>query len=318
MDVISTLIRFLKKYIKPEDIIHNDWSLLPLIKNVLLFVINSHFYDSNYHIWTAMDMLNYLFNLFSVSDNGFSIYFIEYFICNMLGDCVYIISNKVEDKIICWVIGIVDTVLIKIIKLDSPIRQELLFRFKKWFITNTKFYVTEYLTERKDFEDEEHRPPRGMESFDFPVWYFTEEVLFDIFFEFIPWFINRSNGIDFLAFYICEGFYFFKYDIKRPHYFLEYKRCLNNKKISFLNNVKLQISKKLVDDMCWTEEDKMIIPSWYNKLLYMIELALNEKISEKEEYIDLIGERDEHIDEEVKFEDIYKGIEELVRLYMGK
>ena len=157
-----------------------------------------------------------------------------------------------------------------------------------------------------------------MESFDFHVWYYTEEVLFDIFFELLPWLITQSNGMDFLALYICEGYCFFKYDIKDPYYFMEYERCLNNKKISFLNNVKLQISKKLVGDMRWLEKDKLIIPSWYNKLLYKIELALNEKISEEEEYYDIVEGRNDDIDEEVKIEDIYKGIEELVRLYVRK
>ena len=62
--------------------------------------------------------------------------------------------------------------------------------------------------------------------------------------------------------------------------------------------------------MYWIGEDKLITPSWYNQLMYDIKIKFNKQIS---------YERSEQIrDEDIGCEEIRKGVEKLVRLYIGE
>ena len=104
-----------------------------------------------------------------------------------------------------------------------------------------------------------------------------------------------------LSLQICERYYFLKDYKENPTHCSKDNTGFSSENISFINNVKLQISQKLLDDMYWIEGGKLITPSWYDQLLYEIELRFN-----KESY------------GKVGSEDIRKGVERLVRIYMEK
>ena len=88
-----------------------------------------------------------------------------------------------------------------------------------------------------------------MDPYKFHDWYYTEEVLLNIFFELLPWIITERNGMSILLLYIRGGYCLLNknretvIDTRDQPYF-----C--NINISFLNNIKFQLSKKLLGDMC--------------------------------------------------------------------
>ena len=91
----------------------------------------------------------------------------------------------------------------------------------------------------------------------------------------LPWLNTQSKSMDFLSLYIFEMYKYLDVTKETLIHCSKDNTKFSSKNISFLSNLKLQLSQKLIDDMWWMEEEKMITPSWYDQLLYGIKLRFN-------------------------------------------
>ena len=296
LDVLHLFIDFICRHIKPVDNILNIQSLFSLIKTILLFLTNIYLCGSDRPLNMLIHTFGNILLLISRFDKVFLSTFIHYFVVNMLDFFIDIFKGNNEVRF--EVIRIFDILLDKIMKLNNHIKQELLGKFKKWFILMIQTYV---FTNEKNIEfmdGGDYKIEYRVHPYVINDWYYTEEVLFNIFFEMLPWLNTRSLSMDFFSLYIFEMY-------KNLKVIKENSKCcskdntgFSRENISFLSNLKLQLSQKLIDDVHWIEEGKMITPSWYDQLLHGITLRFNKDN-----------------EEEVVSEDIRKGVEKLVNIY---
>ena len=295
LDVVKTCISFICEHIESVDNIINIKSLFSLIKTILLFLTNIYLYVSTRHIKKLIHTFGDILFLISVFDKVLLFSYIDYFVDNMLD--VFIDIFKGNKEVRFEVIGVFDSLLEEIIKLNNPIKQKLLGKFKKWLILMFQTYVL--INEKNRFMDEgNYHMYYRVYPYQFNYWYYTEDFLLNIFFEMLPWLNTQSKSMDFLSLYIFEMYKHLNTYKKTPKHCSEDNTGFSSENVSFLSNIKFQISQKLIDDMWCIEGEKITTPSWYDQLLYGIKLRFNK-----------------NNDEEVVSEDIREGVKKLVQMY---
>ena len=183
-----------------------------------LYENNMNLHENNMQIRKLINTFGNILHLFSTFDKVFLVDFTDYFIRNNLDFFIDIFNNKKELRV--SVKDVISKLLNKIIALNNPIRKNLLSRFKKWFVLIIQRYVIYredhfgYIEEEFPFDSEDRWGSDDaweLENWeyrrhiDFPDWYFTEEVLQNIFFETLPWLNIHQNGLAFLSSYISKG-----------------------------------------------------------------------------------------------------------------
>ena len=277
LDVGCSLIYAIDRNVCDGFGIFNQKFIVPLFKRILLFLTNIYLYGDNIHAYKLLHVLRDILVTLSFYDKVLFIYCIDYLIIYMLDTFIDIVNR--ESEIMGSVEEVINVILEEIIKLENPIKQELLGRLKKWFILNIKTCVVDYSDKFGYIEEDEDFNYEDL--YRFPDWYYTEEVLITIFFDMLPWLMSHCNGITLLSLYICNGYKFLNHNKERYTDDYDEKGHYSYGKKSFLNSVKSQILTKLFNDISPGMKGKLILPSWYDQLLCAIYIK-NEKDVHKE------------------------------------